>query len=256
MARKRRGVAALVISLALVAGLVVAFFIVDAGLRSYAEDRARTEIGNNLPDGATGDVDVSIGGVSVIAQYLAGSFDRVELDAPKFAIGGVPAAVRIVAAGVPVDRTKPVRDVTGTVDLGEASVNALLAAGGTTTDSTTDAELTLGTGEVSYSGTFPLFDFELGYEATATPSASADSLLFTPTAAELTSGFGVLDLSRAIPLILGQDPLSICVAQYLPDGVTLTGVDVTPDRARVKLESSTLMLTRQSLTTLGSCSGR
>lgn len=252
MARKRRGVAALVISLALVAGLVVAFFIVDAGLRSYAEERVQTEISSNLPEGATGDVDVSIGGVSVIAQYLSGSFDRVELDAPDFAIGGVPAAVHIVAGGVPVDRTKPVRDVTGTVDLSEESVNALLAAGGTTGD----AELALGKGEVSYSGTFPVFGFDIGYEATATPSTSADSLLFTPTAAELTSDVGTVDLSGIIPLILGQEPLSICVAQYLPDGVTLTGVDVTPDRARVKLESSTLMLTRQSLTTLGSCPGR
>lgn len=252
MARKRRGVAALVISGALVAGLVVAFFIVDAGLRSYAEDRVKTEISKNLPEGATGDVDVSIGGLSVIAQYLSGSFDRVELDAPEFALGGAPAAVHIVASGVPVDRTKPIREVTGTVDLGQESLNALLAAGG----ATGDAELALGKGEVTYSGTFPVFGLDIGYEATATPSASADSLLFTPTAAELTSGVGSVDLSDVIPLILGQEPLSVCVAQYLPDGVTLTGVDVSPDHARVTLESSTLMLTRESLTTMGACPGR
>ena len=249
MAGKRRGIGALVISIVLVAGLVVAFFIVDSGLRALAEDRVKAEITANLPEGATGDVDVSIGGASVIAQYLAGSFDRVELDAPTFALDGVPAAVHVVASGVPVDRTKPVRVVTGTVDLGQESLNTLLAAG-----ETGDAELTLGRGEVSYSGTFPVFGFEIGYEATATPSTSADSLLFTPTGADRTSDAGSVDVSGVIPLILGQEPLSICIAQYLPDGVTLTGVDVTPDRARVKLESSTLMLTRQSLTTLGSCS--
>lgn len=250
MAGKRRGIGALVISIVLVVGLVVAFFIVDSGLRTLAEDRVKAEITANLPEGATGDVDVTIGGASVIAQYLAGSFDRVELDAPTFALDGVPAAVHVVASGVPVDRTKPVRDVTGTVDLGQESLNTLLAAGG----ETGDAELTLGTGEVSYSGTFPVFGFEIGYEATATPSTSADSLLFTPTGADLTSDAGSVDVSGVIPLILGQEPLSICIAQYLPDGVTLAGVDVTPERARIKLESSTLMLTRQSLTTLGSCS--
>ena len=249
MAGKRRRIGALVISIVLVAGLVVAFFIVDSGLRALAEDRVKAEITANLPEGATGDVDVSIGGASVIAQYLAGSFDRVELDAPTFALDGVPAAVHVVASGVPVDRTKPVRVVTGTVDLGQESLNTLLAAG-----ETGDAELTLGTGEVSYSGTFPVFGFEIGYEATATPSTSADSLLFTPTGADLTSDAGSVDVSGVIPLILGQEPLSICIAQYLPDGVTLAGVDVTPERARIKLESSTLMLTRQSLTTLGSCS--
>ncbi|HYI31840.1 MAG TPA: DUF2993 domain-containing protein, partial [Glaciibacter sp.] len=173
MPAKRRWVVALVVSAVLVAVLVVAFFVVDAGLRSYAEDRVEAEFADNLPEGATGDIEVSIGGASVIAQYLHGSFDRVELDAPTFAVGGVPAAVHVVASGVPVDRTKPVRDVTGTVDLSEESVNALLASGGTTGN----AELTLGTGEVKYSGTLPVLGLEIGYEATATPSTSADSLL-------------------------------------------------------------------------------
>lgn len=249
MAAKRRGIAALVIASVLVIGLVVAFFIVDAGLRSYAEGRVEAEIADNLPEGATNDVNVSIGGLSVIAQYLSGSFDRVEVRAPKFAVNGAPAAVHIVASGVPVDRTKPIRDVQGTIDLGPDAVTALVAASG----NTADAELTLGKGTVSYSGTFPVFGLDIGYRATAQPSTSPDSLLFTPTDAKLTSGIGTVDLSEVVPLILGEDPLAVCVASYLPDGVTLTGVDVTPDRARIKLKSSTLMLTRQSLTTMGSC---
>ncbi|MEO6199794.1 MAG: DUF2993 domain-containing protein [Cryobacterium sp.] len=248
MAAKRRGIAALVISAVLVLGLVVAFFIVDAGLRSYAQGRVKAEIVNNLPEGATDDVTVSIGGVSVIAQYLLGSFDRVELRAPNYVVNGSPAAVHIVAFGVPVDRTKPIRDVRGTVDLGQESVTALVAASGSA-----DADLTLGTGTVSYSGIFPVFGLTIGYRADAKPSTSPESLLFTPTDAKLTTGIGTVDLSEVVPLILGGNPLTVCLAQYLPDGVTLTGVDVTPERARIKLESSTLMLTRQSLTTLGSC---
>lgn len=251
MAGKRRGIGALVITAVLVVGLVVAFFIVDSGLRALAEGRVKTEITANLPDGATGDVDVSIGGASVIAQYLAGSFDRVELDAPEFAVDGVPAAVHIVAEGVPVDyQSTPVGAVTGSIDFEEEALTALLRSGG----NAGDAELTLGSGEVSYSGTFAIFGLELGYRATATPSTSADSLLFTPTDAELTTGAGSVDLTSVLPLILGQKPLAICVAEFLPQGVELTGVNVTPERARIKLESSTLMLTRQSLTILGSCS--
>ncbi|HEX4980658.1 MAG TPA: LmeA family phospholipid-binding protein, partial [Ilumatobacteraceae bacterium] len=182
MAAKRRGIAAVVISSVLVIGLVVAFFIVDAGLRSYAEGRVEAEIADNLPEGATNDVNVSIGGLSVIAQYLSGSFDRVEVRAPKFAVNGAPAAVHIVASGVPVDRTKPIRDVQGAIDLGPDAVTALVAASG----NTAAAELTLGKGTVSYSGTFPVFGFDIGYRATAQPSTSPDSLLFTPTDAKLT----------------------------------------------------------------------
>ncbi|TFB48699.1 DUF2993 domain-containing protein [Cryobacterium tagatosivorans] len=251
MAGKRRGIGELVITAVVLLGLVAAFVIVDARVRAYAEERVSTEIAANLPEGASGDIDVSIGGASVIAQYLAGSFDRVVLDAPRFAVDGVSAAVHIVAEVVPVDyESTPVGAVTGSIDFGEEALNALLASGG----NTGDAELALGGGEVSYSGTFAIFGLELGYRATATPSTSADSLLFTPTDAELTTGAGSVDLTSALPLILGQKPLAICVAEFLPQGVELTGVNVTPERARIKLESSTLMLTRQSLTTLGSCS--
>jgi len=142
-----------------------------------------------------------------------------------------------------------VRAVTGTIDLEEDALNDLLASGG----NARYAQLALGSGEASYAGTFAVFGLEVGYRATATPSTSADSLLLTPTGAELTTGAGSVDVTAALPLILGQDPVAICVARFLPNGVDLAGVNVTPERARIKLESSTLMLTRQSLTTLGSC---
>lgn len=250
MTGKRRVIVALVIAAVVLLGLAVAFVIVDARVRVYAEERVSSEIKANLPEGASGDIDVSIGGASVIAQYLAGSFDRVVLDAPRLSLDGLPAAVHIVATGVPVDyESTPVGEVTGSIDFDEEAINALLASSG----NADDAELTLGAGEVTYSGALAFFGLELGYRATATPSTSADSLLFTPTDAELTTGIGSVDLTSVLPVILGQEPLAICVAEFLPQGVELTGVDVTPERARIKLESSTLMLTRQSLTTLGSC---
>lgn len=59
----------------------------------------------------TGNVDVRIGG-AVILQYLTGSFERVELDAPKLTVDGVPASARVVASGVSTDLAKPVRNVT------------------------------------------------------------------------------------------------------------------------------------------------
>jgi hypothetical protein len=246
--RRRRGMGAFVMTALIVLGLVVAFFLVDAGLRSYAERQVKQEISANLPKTVTGDVSVSIGGLSVIVQYLTGNFDRVDLRSAALSVDGVPASVHIVATDVPLDKTRTVGAVRGLVDLDQKALATLLG------DSLPNAELTLGTGKVNYTGTVDVFGFPIGYQATAVPTAEADSLLLTPSSARITSGAGSIDAGSLLSLLLGKEPIRVCVAQYLPAGVTLSGVDVTPDRARITLASTTLKLTRESLTTLGSCS--
>jgi hypothetical protein len=257
---RRRG-RGFIITGVIVVALVGVYFVADAVLRTYAQNRAQSEIAERLPANVTGDVAVAIGGFSVIAQYLTGSFDQIDLTAPALTIDGATAAVKIRAAGVPIDTTQPIKRVDGTIDLDEAALNTLMQASQGADSGASDGpiqagatELKLGPGEVTYAGSVSLFGFAVGYQATAAPSTTADSLLLTATGAELSSGGGSLDASGLLKLVLGEKPLTICVAQYLPQGVALTGVDVTADRARITLESSTLTLNEQSLTTQGACS--
>ncbi|MCU1444462.1 DUF2993 domain-containing protein [Cryobacterium sp.] len=259
MARRRRGRGLLIVGVLGVA-LVGAFFVADAVLRTYAQNRVQAEIAERLPANVTGDIAVTIGGFSVIGQYLTGSFERVDLAAPELVIDGA-AAVHIRATGVPVDTTQPIGQVDGTIDLDEAALNTMLTASQGQDSAAADGPiqagataLKLGDAEVTYAGSISVFGFEIGYQATAAPSTTAESLVLTATGAEVSSGIGSIDASALLDLLLGKEPVSICVAQYLPEGVTLTGVDVTAARARITLESSTLTLTEQSLTTLGSCS--
>ena len=255
-ARRRRRRGLLVTVLAALA-LVGIFFAVDAGLRGYAQNRIATEIRNGLPDGVTGHPAVAIGGTSVIVQYLTGSFERVELTAPALTVNGVPASVSIVATDVPTDTTQPIGHVDGTIDLDQDALNALLQTALADADAAPaarDAELELGTDELGYTGELSVFGLQIGYQVTATPSVTPDALVLTPTDASVTSGAGALNVSRLVDLVLGSDPISLCVAGYLPQGVTLSDVHTTPGRARITLESSTLTLTEQSLTTLGTCS--
>ncbi|TFB99846.1 DUF2993 domain-containing protein [Cryobacterium adonitolivorans] len=255
--KRRRPARGLLVTLIALIALVGIFFAVDAGLRGYAQNRVASEIDAGLPAGVTGDVDVAIGGASVIVQYLTGSFERVELTAPALSVNDVPASVSVVATGVPTDTTQPIGHVDGTVDLDQAALNALLQIALAEADAdpaARDAEFELGTNEITYTGELSVFGLPIGYQATATPSVTADSLVLTPTDAQVTSGAGSLDVSRLVELALGTQPISLCVAEYLPQGVTLTDVQTTAERARITLESSTLTLTEQSLTTLGSCS--
>ena len=255
--KPRRPARRLLVTLLVVIVLVGVFFAVDAGLRGYAQTRIAGEIDANLPAGVTGDVDVAIGGTSVIVQYLTGSFERVELTAPALSVNDVPASVSIVATGVPTDTSRPIGHVDGAIDLDQAALNALLQTALAEADAdpaARDAQLELGTDQITYTGELSVFGLSIGYQATATPSVTDDSLVLTPTDAQVTSGAGSLDVSSLVDLALGSTPISLCVADYLPQGVTLSAVQTTPERARITLESSTLTLTEQSLTTLGSCS--
>ena len=247
----------LLVTLVAVVVLVGVFVVADVVLRGYAQDRIASEIDAGLPENVTGDVEVAIGGTSVIFQFLTGSFDRVALTAPALTVDGVPASVSIVATGVPTDTSKPIGHVTGAIELDQPALNALLQTALAEADAAPaarDAEVTLGTNELTYAGELSGFGLTIGYQATATPSVTDQDLVLTPIDAQVTSGAGSLDVSGLIDLVLGDEPISVCVAGYLPQGVTLSDVQTTPERARITLESSTLTLTEQSLTTLGACS--
>ncbi|GAB3123680.1 LmeA family phospholipid-binding protein [Glaciibacter psychrotolerans] len=248
MALRRRIKGFIIVGSVVVAGLVL-YAVGDTVIRNYAENRIAQEIQTNLPAGVTGDVSVSIGGLSAIGQFVIGRFDEVTLDAPKISVDGATGSVHIIAQGVPTNTQKTVGHITGTVDLSQEALNTLLKNSG----ATPGAEVELRDGDVSYSDSLDVFGLSVGYRATATPTAAGAYLVLTPTSAEVTSTAGNLDITGLVQKILGEQPLSICVASYLPVGLDLTDVNVTPDRAQITVESTTTRLRESELTTLGTC---
>ncbi len=227
--------------------LVVLYFVADGLVRAYAESRVKAEIEQNFPDFVQGDVTVQIGGTSVIAQYLSGSFEQVTLDAPKLTVEGIPLSASVVAQGVPVDLTKPVSDIAGTITISQSSINSLLRLPGATGD------LTLGDGTIKYDGTTKVLGLSIGYTVTVEPTAAGESILLQPTKAEVKAGGGNLDLSKLLGAVVSK-PLSVCVAQYLPAGVEVDDVTVVPGEATIHLTAHDIVLSQDTLATKGSCS--
>jgi hypothetical protein len=145
--------------------------------------------------------------------------------------------------------SKPVGDVRGTLEMDQKSINTLVALGGVPIGSAVD----LGEGTVSYTGTVMVFGIPVGYRATARPDVQDDSVILRPTDAEITTGIGAFNLTGVVETVLGDKPVRICVANYLPAGIDLTGVTVTPDRVRLALHAGALKLDEASLSTTGSC---
>ncbi|GAA4368093.1 LmeA family phospholipid-binding protein [Agromyces bauzanensis] len=232
---------------AIVVALAALLVVADVVVRGIAEDRFGEQVRASLPDGIDGEVDVEIGGFSVIAQYLSGTMDRVELTAPELSVNGTPVAVDVIGEGVPVDLASPVRSVVGTVTVDEESLNRLVSVPGVT------GAFTLGDGLVGYAGTIEVLGFSLDYTATARPTAAGESVLLLPEGVELTSGAGMVDVSVVVGRLLGDDPLSICVAQYLPEGVEVHDLAISPGTATVELRAQGLMFDEASLARAGSC---
>ena len=245
--RPRRGMwAAIWVAISVVL-LVVVYFVADGLVRVYAENQVKAQIEQNFPDFVSGDVTVHIGGTSVIAQYVSGSFEQVTLDAPKLTVEGIPLSASVVANGVPADLTKPVSDVAGTITISQSSINSLLRLPGATGD------LTLGDGTIKYDGTTTVLGLSLGYTVTVAPTAAGDSIHLQPTKAEVKAGGGNLDLSKLLGAVVSK-PLSVCVAQYLPAGVQVDDVTVHPGEATIHLTAHDLVLSQKTLATKGTCS--
>ena len=231
-----------------VLAVVVALLVVaDVVARGITEQRVADDIEANLPDGVEGDVSVTIGGFSVIAQYLSGTMERVELDAPELTVEGAPLAVSVVAEGMPVDLASPVDQLTATITADADAINRLITVAGV------PSGLTLGDGTVGYEGRIQIFGLPITYQVTATPVAAGDSVLLEPDGVEVGAVGAAIDVSGIVDRLLGGDPLEICIADRLPDGVQLESIAVTPGAAAIRLQADGLVLDAASLEQTGSC---
>ena len=218
-------VAAIVIAIA--ALCVVAEIIV----RNVAEQQVAEEIERGLPEGVEGDVDVTFGGVSVIAQYLSGTMQEVSISAPEVTVLGSPIAVDVVAtlsaSEETVNRFVELQDIPGGVSLGD--------------------------GTVGYDGTVRLLGVPIDYSVTAEPEAAGDTVLLRPAGVEVAAGGGSIDVSGVVDRLLGGEPYPVCVAEYLPEGVEVNDVTVSPGELSVGIEASGVAYSVDTLETRGSC---
>ncbi|HEV7812342.1 MAG TPA: DUF2993 domain-containing protein [Leifsonia sp.] len=229
--------------LAILAG--VAFYFTDSGLRGAAETVAAQQVQSRLPAGATGQVKVTIGGGSVITQYLNGSFDDVTVSIPALTADGATSALELHAQGVATDITKPVAQLDGSVTFGPTSLTTVVPYPGTT-------QVTLVDGAVKFAGTQGDATRSVAYEVTATPSLSGQSIVMTPTAATITSGATPEEQPAIVAQLMAQKP-AVCLAKYVPKGTTLTGVSVTPKGLALAFGGKNVTLSSQTFRSDAAC---
>jgi hypothetical protein len=219
--------------------LVLAAVAADALARGIAEKAIAQEVAAALdvPDGT--DVDVRIGGGSVLVQALGGGLDRVDVDVDELALGPLSGDLRIVAGGVPLDPASPTRELSVRYAVPAEALGALTPeiTGVTIDDVTLEGAEVVADGRISILGA----TLELGLGLT--PSAMEGDLTFDPTSIRIGDDTFTADELRGSALFGGLanallQQRRVCIADELPAALTLTGVRVEGSELVATLDGS------------------
>ena len=254
--KKRRRVWPFVVAVVAVAALIVGFFVADAAVASYARDQIKQKVVAALGVDPSTQVDVKLGGGSVLLQALGGKLATVDVTIPKLTFGTLVGSATMHATQVPLDQSAPLQKLAITYRVSEKNVRVLASQlSGMTLDT-----ITLEQPEIVANATFKVLGFGIPVGLGLTPSASKGQLVFTPTtilvsgqkftSKQLIATPGLGSLARSL---LKQQ--SFCIAQYLPKALTATSVKVVDHQLVLGISGDGAALGGSAFTTKGSCSG-
>ncbi|WP_353988280.1 LmeA family phospholipid-binding protein [Ruicaihuangia caeni] len=230
--RSRRGRVLTGILISIVVLLIGAVALIETAGRAVAQQIAADRIEQRLPPGS-GDAEVTLPG-SVTLQLLSGEFERVDAELHAVPIDeqspNATVDVTLTAFDVPLDGAVPARRVNGVITIDNTALPALLRSAFPEVDGLADS-LTLESGLIRYETEVRVLGSALGVAVEAQPELTNGRVKLQPIRIEaLDTGFAVEVEEFVDPARLA---FGFCVAQYLPAGLELTGVDVRGNTALV-----------------------
>lgn len=250
---RRRGLVAAIVVIGIVVVLGVAAVIAETVARAQAQSLIAGEVRSALQLEADHPVDVAIAGPPVLWQAAGGRFERITVDVPELAIGDLRGNLTLIAEGTPLDTAQPTVAVQAVFEVAEADVAALagLLSGAVATDVRLDDR------EIRFETGFDVFGVPFTIGIGLTPTVEEGQLAFTPSsvvlgderldAEQLQQQFGDI----VAPLLASQ---RVCVAQYLPQALALTAVQVGDEQLLVVFQGADVALGGPEFSTLGTCS--
>jgi hypothetical protein len=250
--RRRTG---LVVGLVLL-GLVIVLAIVAVIAESLARQQASALIADQVRQALALEpehpVDVVIEGPPVLWQAAGGELQAVQIEVERVAFGELVGDLSLRATGTPLDPQLPTESLSAVYRVAETDIAALAGffSGIVVTDVQLDDR------EVRFETGFEIFGVSFAIGIGVTPTVENGQLAFSPTsivindqvidAADLQSQFGGL----VDPLLATQ---RVCVAQYLPQALELTAVQVGDDQLLVVFTADEVALGGEEFATRGTC---
>lgn len=216
-----------IVATAIVVGLaIVAWFAGEAVARSVVVKTIRDQVVSQLALPSDQDVQVDVPGL-IIPQLIGGTLDEVTISSDDVPIGSFAGDFAVTAHDVPI-RGGEMGSAKATVTLGQDQLQALMS----TVDGFPADTLGLAEPNVTMSTELSLFGVGFPVAVALTPSAVDGDLVLSPASLQLAGASISADDLRQRFGQLSDVVLrdwDVCVAQYLPSGVTLTDVAVKGD---------------------------
>lgn len=246
VARRRRWpwvvlIVVVVLALLVVAAELVARAVLPGAVRSIVIEQL------DLP--ADQQLDVETEGL-LLPQLVAGRLDTLHLSTEAVTLEGITGAADVTATSVPL-RGGDLGGADGTIRIDQDQFTALLS----------DTELPVDTVEfaapnATLGGSFPVLGTAVPVSVTLKPGAVEGDLELTPVAASV--GGVDLDLDRVGSSLgsLGEgitEPRRVCIANQLPAGLTLTGLEIVGSEAVIDIDVDGAIVTDESLQEKGTC---
>ena len=244
--RRRRWPWVVLIVVVVLAALVVAAELVA---RAVLPGVVRSMVIEQLDLPADQQLDVETEGI-LLPQLLAGRLDTLRLSSAAVTLQGITGAADVTATGVPL-RGGDLDGADGTIRIDQEQFTALLS----------DTDLPVDTVEfaapnATLGGSFAVLGTAVPVSVTFPPGAVEGDLELTPVAASV--GGVEVDLDRVGSSLgsLGEgitQPRRVCIADQLPAGLTLTGVEIVGDDAVIDVDADGAIVTDEALQAKGTC---
>lgn len=252
--KKRRGwLIALIVVGVLVVLAVVAFIVGEAIAKQYARDYVRERIVEVLQLPAETEVDVDLGGGSIILQALAGRVDTVDVHVPQATFGDLQGSVRLHGEGVPLDDSAAVERLGIDFAIGAEDLAGLTQGA----DPAAAPTVEFVDGEVAFASEFDLFGAVLPWGLSLEPSAAEGDLVLSPT--RLTIGDQVFEAGVDDGSFLGQiaaallQPQTVCLASQVPQALVLTDAAIDGSELVLSFTGDGAALGGPEFRELGTC---
>lgn len=240
------------VAVATIAVLVaVAWLAGEQIARGIIERTIREQVVTQLSLPADQQIDVNLSG-PVLLPLLVGNLAEVRVASDDVPIGSFSADIVVEAQDVPIRGGGDWSGAYATVTLDEAQLQELLS----TVDGFPSGTVEIDPPDVAATFELDALVTTIPVGVALTPRAEAGELVLTPSSLRLAgaeiSAEAILRQFGALASTIVRD-WDVCIAEYLPDALTLTDVTVTTDAVVADFEVDSAILRDDAARQKGTC---
>jgi len=239
----------LLIALVQIAGVVA----LDVAVRAVGQQIVGAELEKAL-DTDHDDVDVEIGGFSVLAQAVSGRVEEVRLRINDIELGRLNGDLAVTARDVPFDVTAPSGKVDALYTIETGELRSLVPEfSGVEVD-----DVRIGDHVVVIEGSIAAYSSSARFEVDLVPDVRSGDLAFETADIRVDGTSTTVEELRAegrwgalVRALTAQE--TACIADQMPKDFSLTAITVGDGELVAELEASRIKLGALSLDRMGDC---